>query len=157
MSTYDFTNGNIAGLQMQAGALVGVNFFEVDFAEVIKAYPALANGDIITVGILPKGANLNSVCMETLTASQAGASNLTLQDDTGTPVVILDSHDPTTAGTLSGPKAGTTTLFGGGTATGLHNIFLTAAKKLNILVGATVPTKGKFRVAAAMDLMGGLG
>ena len=157
MATFDLTFGALAGLQTQAGAYVGVNLFDLDFAEVKALYPALAGGDILTIGQIPKGALVHGVAMETLTASQAGASVVSLQDDTGTPVVILTGHAIDTAGTISGPAAGLTTMFGGGTATGLHNAFFPTTKKLNILLGATAPTTGKVRVTVDQAFVTGLG
>lgn len=153
MSTFDLTFGQLAGLQQQGGAHVGVNFFEVDFAEALKLNPTMTAADILTIGKVPKGALLLGVSAETVEASQAGASDLTVQDDTGTPVVILDGHGIDTASEITGPKVGTTTFFGGGTAAGLHPVFLTAEKKINVLLGATAPTKGKLRVAVTLAKM----
>lgn len=151
MATFDYTNGDLAGLQMQAGAQAGVNIWELDFAEVYADHPALANGDKIVVGHIGKGFNCHGVSAETVSPSQAGASALSLTDEAA--AVILDAHDITTAGTLSGPKAGLATVFGGGQATGLHNLFVTADKDIVVVVGAVVPQKGVLRIAADLAHM----
>lgn len=151
MATFDYTNGDLAGLQMQAGAHGGVNAWELDFAEVYKAHPALAAGDKIVVAHIGKGFLCHGVSAETVSPSQAGASNLSLTDEAA--AVILDTHDIATTGTITGPKEGAATLFGGGVATGLHNIFVTAQKDIVVVVGAVVPQKGVLRVSASLAHM----
>lgn len=157
MATYDLTYGNLAGLQMQGGAMLGVNVFEIDWAVAKAACATWASGDIITIGKLPKGALVLPCAAETLVASQAGASNVVVQDDTATPVVMISAHDVATANAQSPASAGTALFFGGGTATGLHPVILTAEKKVNILLGATPPTSGKMRLSFPIALTAGIG
>lgn len=160
MATYDLsylTGGATAGLQMQGGAMLGVNVFEWDWAELKAKAGSWANGDIITVGRLPKGALVGPCAAETLVASQAGASNVSFQDDTGTPVVFMTGHDVATANTLTPAAAGAALYFGGGTATGLHFAFQAAEKKVNVVLGATPPNTGKCRISFPVFLIAGLG
>lgn len=157
MATYDLTYGNLAGLQMQGGALLGVNVFEIDWAEAKAACATWANGDIITIGKLPKGALVLPCAAETLVASQAGASNVSFQDDTGTPVVFMTGHDVATAGAITPAAAGAALYFGGGSTAGLHAAFQAAEKKVNVVLGATPPTSGKVRISFPVLLVAGIG
>jgi hypothetical protein len=157
MATYDLTNGNLAGLQMQGGAMVGVNVFELDWAEAKKACATWASGDILTIGKLPKGALVLPCAAETAVASQAGASNVVVQDDTATPVVMISAHDVATANAMSPASIGSTFFFGYGSNLGLHPVLLTAEKKVNVVLGATPPTSGKIRLSFPMALVAGFG
>lgn len=142
MTTYDLTFGSLPGLQMQAGAHVGVNFHEVDFADVRRYCPTLKTGDLLTLGHLPKGCLIQAVAAETVTPAQSGASPVTIQDDLATPTVILDGHDITSLGAISGPAS-----------PGSHSAFLTASRKLQLLIGATPPLKGTLRVSVSLSMM----
>lgn len=158
MASYDLsylTGGNTAGLQMQGGALFGVNVFEFDWAELKSKAATWAAGDIITVGKLPKGALVLPCAAETLVASQAGASNVVIEDDAAVDFVSL--HDVATLNDHSGATEGAATFFGGGVATGLHPVFLTAEKKVNVVLGATPPNSGKVRISFPLALVAGIG
>jgi hypothetical protein len=157
MATYDLTYGNLAGLQMQGGAMIGVNVFEIDWAVAKAACASWANGDIITIGKLPIGALVLPCAAETTVASQAGASNVSFQDDTGTPVVFMTGHDVATLGAKTPAAAGAALYFGGGTASGLHPVIQAAEKKVNVVLGATPPNSGKTRISFPIALISGLG
>ncbi len=160
MATYDLsylTGGATAGLQMQGGAMLGVNQFDIDWAELKAKAGSWANGDIITIGRLPKGAIVAPCAAETLVASQAGASNVSFQDDTGTPVVFMTGHDVATLGAITPAAAGAALYFGGGSAAGLHFAFQAAEKKINVVLGATPPNSGKVRISFPVLLVAGLG
>ncbi len=157
MATYDLTNGNLAGLQMQGGAMVGVNVFELDWAEAKNACATWDSGDIITIGKLPKGALVQPCAAETVVASQAGASKVVVQDDRPTPVVMISAHDVASANAISPASAGAAMFFGGGTATGLHPLLITVEKKVNVVLGTTPPTSGKIRLSFPMALVAGFG
>jgi hypothetical protein len=160
MATYDLsylTGGNTPGLQMQGGAMLGVNVFEFDWAELKSKAATWAAGDIITIGSLPAGALALPCAAETLVASQAGASAIVFQDDTATPVVFISSHDPTTAGTKTPASQGTALFFGGGSTTGLHPAYVTPSKKVNVVLGTTPPTSGKCRISFPLALVAAIG
>ena len=157
MATYDLTYGNIAGLQMQGGAMLGVNVFEIDWAVAKAACATWVSGDIITLGKLPAGALVLPCAAETLVASQAGASNVSFQDDTGTPVVFMTGHDVATLNAKTPAAAGAALYFGGGAATGLHPVYQTAEKKVNVVLGATPPNTGKIRISFPIALVAGIG
>jgi len=144
MPTFDNTYGAAPGKQMQGGAHAGVNVFELDFAQAKIDHPTLAANDIITIGTLKKGMVLLPCQAETLLASQAGATDLTIQDDTGTPIVMISGHGIDTLGEINGPSVAASAFFGQTTS---HPVVLTADTKVNVLTGATLPTKGKLRVA----------
>lgn len=160
MATYDLsylTGAAAAGLQMQGGALVGVNVFEFDWAELKSKAATWVSGDIITIGKLPKGALVQPCAAETTAASQAGASVVVFQDDTGTPVVYITSHDPTTLNAQTPATPGIALYFGGGVATGLHPVFQAAQKNVNVVLGATPPISGKCRICFPLALVANFG
>lgn len=160
MAYYDLsylTGASAAGLQMQGGALVGVNVFEFDWAELKAKCATWAAGDIITIGKLPKGALVQPCAAETLVASQAGANNVVFQDDTGTPVVFISALDVATAGSIAPASAGAALYFGGGATTGLHPVFQAAEKKVNVVLGTTPPNSGKVRICFPMALVANFG
>lgn len=146
MATFDYSFGSAPGVQMQGGAHTGVNSFELDFADAKKAFPALAPADILTIGILKKGMLVSPGLVETLEASQAGASDLVIQTDGA--VVITSGHGIDTQGEISLPSVAAGAFFGQTTSTPK---LLTADVKVNVLIGATLPTKGKLRAAFAVD------
>ena len=151
MATFDMTYGNVAGLQMQGRPHVGVNFFELDFAEAKLRNPALVATDILTIGKLRKGMLVFPLAVETLEASQAGATDLVIQDDTGTPVVMATGHGIDTLGEITGPSVAASAFFGQTTS---RAVLITADTKVNVLTGATLPTKGKLRVAFLIAQLG---
>ena len=160
MATYDLsylTGGNTPGLQMQGGAMLGVNVFEFDWAELKAKAATWASGDIITIGSLPDGALALPCAAETLVAAQVGASVVSFQDDTATPVVFISSHDPATLGTKTPATAGAALFFGGGSITGLHCAYVTPNKKVNVVLGTTPPTSGKCRISFPLALVAAIG
>ena len=157
MATYDLTYGYLAGLQMQGGAMLGVNVFEIDWAVAKAACATWASGDIITIGKLPIGSLVLPCAAETTVAAPAGASNVVIQDDTGTPVVMITAHDVATLAAKTPASTGAALYFGGATATGLHPAYQSAEKKVNVVLGATPPISGKMRLSFPIALIAGLG
>jgi hypothetical protein len=158
MSTFDLSFGNKAGLQEQGPQMSGINYYEVDFAEALALNPTMTGADILTAGTLPAGALIKYLAIEALTAAQSGAADIKVQDGTGTPVVYvtaLSIATPVAYG--AGGSVASPNFFGGGDTVGLHPVFLTADRKINILLGATAPTKGKVRISVDLSLMTGLG
>lgn len=142
MATYDFSHGNVGGMQLQELPARPV-VFQVDFAEVYAKYPAYAGTDLIKIGTLKKGMLVCGAIAEVITKCTT-ASVSAVGIETGAATAIVDAIAPETLGITAA-----------GTATGKYFDvaapvkMLTADLDIMVNPGATVPKDGVIEVRFA--------